>query len=227
MTEFFILHTEKIGVVMRCCRFLMALIVTLLLAVPVQSALIIEVQDAQLSAGGTGFVDIYVRSTNSDLINIFNLELSITGFHPSGALHFSSVQSSTVQQATNPDYIFLNATDVNNFGYARQDPDLTILIGGDQRTGGTDTTLTSTNLLLARLAIEHQTPTPLSSSGVYQLSVVNAGSFFADSSFNFADIQSSTPGTITITAVPEPSSFAVLGAFAVIGMRSWRRRCLF
>jgi hypothetical protein len=188
--------------------------------------LIIDVQDATLTAGGTGVVDVYVRSNGTDSISTFNLEFQITGFHPSGSLRFSSIQSNAVQQATAPNYIFLNASSSSNFGYARQDPVLTTLIGGDQRIGNTNTTVTSSNLLLARLAIEHQTPTPLTASGVYQLSLVGANSLFADSNFTPLNIQSSTPGTITVTAVPEPSSGLLLGTcLCAASLKRRRKKC--
>lgn len=175
-----------------------------------RAGLIIDVQDAGLTAGSSGIIDVYIRSSGTDHVNIFDLTFQISGTHPSGSLRFGQVQSNVVQQATGPDYIFLNASSEANFGYARQDPTVTRLSGGDKRSTGS-TSIGNSNLLLARLGIEHVTPTPSTATGVYQVSlVVDESQFGGPSSVT---IQSSSAGTITVTSVPEPSSLIlILGA---------------
>lgn len=156
-------------------------------------------------------------------------------------------QTNSEQSVNSPNpYVFLGDTDAANF-YATQDPSETRVFGGDSTFSLNNISLTSTQLLLARLEIQHVTGTPLTAVGdTFTIALVNNDNGtpgdLTDDSTLFQD-NALTPltfavgsdpslflniGTITITsaAVPEPGTFAVLtfAAASWCGHRLRRRK---
>ena len=225
--------------------FLPGLIVVLSASTSCFGDIIVDVQNASISAGGTGFIDVLISSDVTDNLFQSAYHFEITGSVANGSLQFRpSVFQTNVQQSvvTPVPYVFAGDTDPGNFFATRQDPTVTQIIGGDNTLSGTGISLTTTQTLLARLQVEHITGTPLAAVGdTFTVKLINNDNGtpgdFTDDSTQFKDdllnnltidpLSYSGSGTITITsaAVPEPSTFAVLGfaSIAFIGKR-WRRR---
>jgi hypothetical protein len=205
---------------------------------------IVEVGNASIAAGGTGFVDVWISSTGTDLLSSAAYEFKITGSATNGALEFSSSQLASEQGE--PDYVFYPDTDAANFFAAPDAVAPTHLLGGDSiaMSGPTAITLTSTKQLLARLELVHVSPVN-AIGDQFTISLINTNpllpsdpgydpladsSLFLDDNFTPLSIASASfsgSGTISITsaAVPEPGTFAALGLAAFAGgVRHLRRR---
>lgn len=201
-----------------------------LLSVPAAAFgdIIVDVQDASISAGGAGFVDVLISSnaTLTDLVASFGFEFQISAPTVNGALRFSAVQSDSETTAQGPldyDYVFLG--DSINFTAVRQITDEQSLVGGD--AASTNAVISGGPFLMARLELEHITGTPLAAVGeTFTISLI-PGPFttFADANGDPVAPFSSSSGTVTITsaAVPEPGSVSVLFASSVFGVW-WTRR---
>ncbi len=207
---------------------------------------LVEVGNASIAAGGTGFVDVWISSTGTDLLSSAAYEFKITGSATNGSLEFSSSQLDSEQGE--PDYVFFPDTDAANFFAAPDAVDATRLQGGDSVSlaGPAAITLTSTKQLLARLELVHSSVSPLDAIGdTFTISLINTNpllpsdpgydpladsSLFLDDNFTPLSIASASfsgSGTISITsaAVPEPGTFAALGVAALAGgVRHLRRR---
>ncbi|MCX7399768.1 MAG: PEP-CTERM sorting domain-containing protein [Planctomycetales bacterium] len=207
---------------------------------------IVEVGNASIAAGGTGFVDVWISSTGTDSLSSAAYEFKITGSATNGALEFSSSQLASEQGE--PDYVFSPHIDPLNFFAARDTVDPTRLLGGDSiaSPGPTAITLGTTKQLLARLELVHNSGSPLNAIGdQFTISLINTNpltpsdplydpladsSLFLDDNFtalSIAPLSFSGSGTISITsaAVPEPGTFAALGLAAFAGgVRHLRRR---
>lgn len=202
-----------------------------------QAALVIDVQDLLLPSGGSGSVDVLIRSDSTDVVNLAGYRFAISQVSGSGVLEFlpsftsaaSERQSNSEQGASAPGqtYIFQGDTDEANFVANRQDPNRQQLVGGDSTRSADNVTLNGENLLLARLEVRHISPVPTSAR--YEVALVEdpSNTFFFDSGFNRASIDSASftnVGTVTVTAIPEPSSAICLATFVVIGISATRRR---
>ena len=225
---------------------LLCLCVLLPVPAPALGDIIVDVQNASISAGGTGFVDVLISSTGTDNLFLTGYHFEITGSVANGALQFrpNAFQTNAQQSVVAPvPYVFAGDTDSGNFFANRQDPTLTQIIGGDNTLSGTGISLTSTQALLARLQVEHVTGTPLAAVGdTFTVKLINDDNGtpvdFTDDSTQFLNdtlnnltidpLSYFGSGTITIAsaAVPEPSTFAVLAiaSAAVIGKRLRRRK---
>lgn len=225
--------------------FLLCLCACLSTSLPAVGDIIVEIQDTSIAAGGTGFIDVLISSTGTDNLFLTSYHFEITGSIANGDLQFrpDAFQTNVQQSVVAPiPYVFAGDTDAGNFFATRQDPVLTQIIGSDSTSSGTGISLTSTQALLARLQVEHITGTPLAAVGdTFTVTLINNDNGtpvdFTDDSTQFLDdnfdnltidaLSYSGSGTITITsaAVPEPSTFAVLGfATITIVSRRWRRR---
>jgi hypothetical protein len=190
------------------------------------AGIIVNIQDATIAAGGTGFVDVLISSTGSDDLAYFGFEFQISAPTLNGALRFSAVQSGSETTAQSPDYDYVFLGDSINFSAVRQDPDEQRLVGGDAASA--NVSITATQLLMARLELEHVTGTPLAAVGeTFTVSLLpGPNTEFLDENFDPVNLFSSSSGTITITsaaAVPEPGSASVLLASSVVGLW-WKRR---
>jgi hypothetical protein len=203
------------------------LILVAMISSPASAGIIVDIQDATIAAGGTGFVDVLISSTGSDDLASFGFEFQISAPTVNGALRFSAVQSDSETTAQSPldyDYVFLG--DSINFSAVRPDPDEQRLVGGDAASA--NVSITGTQLLMARLEIEHVTGTPLAAVGeMFTVSLLPGPSTeFFDQDWNSVNLFSSSSGTIIITsaaAVPEPGAASVLLASSVVGLW-WKRR---
>lgn len=222
---------------------------TLIGSMPAYGDIIVQVQNASITSGGTGFVDVLISSTGTDNLYSAGYDFQIFGLQGNGSLIFRpsfnplspldpSNQTNSEQAVNSPNaYVFLGDTDAANF-YAIQDPSETRMLGGDSTLSTNNISLTSTQLLLARLEIQHVTGTPLAAIGdTFTIALVNNdnvtpvdltddSTLFQDNGFNpLTFAAGSDPsaflnvGTVTITAaaVPEPGTFAVL----TIAAASW------
>lgn len=213
--------------VSRLCVFLLVLTC----GSPLSAAIMVQVQNATITTGGTGFVDVLIESTGSDNLASFGLEFQISAPTINGALRFSAVQSSSETTAQAPpdvaDYVFLG--DSINFSAVRQDPNEQGLVGGDDASANVP--INGTQRLLARLELEHITATPLSAIGdTFTISLLNTGStYFADELLTPLSVDPfsfNSFGTVTITsaaAVPEPGTALFLVASSALGL-FWQRR---
>ena len=204
-------------------RLFLGLLLTLAAAPAARADLIISVGSADVQSGQTGSVDVFVRSTTgTDSLQIANVQFQITPVSPpplSPALSFTNPQSDS--QLTNPGYIFAGNSAAAPFGPASFitttiTPNDTYF-GGDGTADASGVLVPTTNRLLVRLDL---TAGAGAGGSVYQISLVNSGTLFLDP--NFTPIPfSSTAGLVT---TPEPTTLAVFGGFAAVGLVRARRR---
>lgn len=192
------------------------------------AALLVQVSDATLVAGGATDIEVFVQSSTNDSLDIFSYQLQISVIDsPLGTLTFSPVQ---LFDGTDVGYLFtgqsgnlsvvplgsiLNGTDVTS------DTALDILpfppFTATETFNGP--VIPSNPTLLTRVRVEHDNA--FASGGTFLIDLVAASSeFLTDvTAVNFGSPTgtplafSSTAGTITVTAVPEPS-----GAFVLAGI---------
>ncbi|MFO1000539.1 MAG: hypothetical protein U0936_09375 [Planctomycetaceae bacterium] len=224
---------------------LMTLIIVLSASASCFADIIVEVQNGSISTGGIGFIDVLISSDATDNLFQTAYHFEITGSAANGSLQFRSdpFQTNDQQSVIAPaPYVFGADIDPGNFFATRQDPTLTQIIGGDNTQSGAGVSLTSTQLLLTRLYVEHITGTPLAAVGdIFTIKLINNDNStpgdFTDDSTQFKDdlmnnltidpLSYSGSGTITISsaAVPEPSTFAALATVvAAILQERLRRR---
>ena len=196
------------------------------LFVPIRASrgdMIVDIQDVTLTSGGKGHVDVYVRSSGTDFVQLANYTFVIApvaGQSAPGVLKFDPIQSFLDQDSTDPPYVFAGDTDASS---------LTKSLDGSARLSGFDLTsssqnvmIDSSNRLLTRLELMHE---GAGLQGAFTISLVNDNllSFFQNASGENVPIEASSfnnPGSITvsITAVPEPStwllSVSLMTAFA-------------
>ena len=190
------------------------------------AGIIVDVQDAQLTSGGTGFVDVLVRSDGPDTpIQLFSYLFEITNpVGNVGSLQFSDTQS--IAETGDANYIFAGDSTAVPPGVTP-----TTILGDDATASFLDVNLTTADRLLVRLDVEHILPggvDPTLAVGD-QFSIVPDFSdpfsfFFEDGGFTGPTINQglSSGGTVTFafSTVPEPSSVLVLlGLTSMVGLR--------
>lgn len=205
-------------------RFL-AFIVAAAVSSSLSAGIIVDIQDATISAGGTGFVDVLISSTGTDDLVNFQVELQLSAPTVTGSLRFNAVQSDSETTAQSPldyDYVFLG--DSINFFAVRQNPDEQRVVAGD--SASSNRLIGGTQLLLARLELEHFAFSPLAVGETFTVSLLPAGTYFEDE-LGPLTLDSFNSGTITVTsaAVPEPASATVLLAGSAVGVW-WKRKTL-
>lgn len=200
------------------------------------AGIVVTVQDAVINPNGSGYVDIFISSTDgTDTLSEFSLTLDITGDASNGALKFGSdaVQLG-LDPTLNSSYVFYNEATDGYFAYNDTDingvdtgvklfvSDAYSVDSGTLLPTGT-VTLSTTPILLARIGLVHTTATPITALGdefdLVVSGIASGDSYFADSSgvpYAVGDI-TATNGNITIA--PEPSSIAIIGAVALFGIR--------
>jgi hypothetical protein len=203
------------------------------------AALILTIQDATISAGGPGYVNVFIRSSNgTDRLTFASYDFNITGT-PGTTLEFTT-QDYSEQGFGN--YVFAG----ENAGISEFDLNNSRFIADDAQDGSGlgYRLLPGTDLLLARLDLQHVIgPGQTAASSVghqFQISldIANGYTLFQDDNLPtpndlaIDEINSKLVGTVSVTAsaVPEPSSFLLLavagGVFASRKRRSKSRALL-
>lgn len=206
-------------------RLLLVLIPFVLCPSVSRADLILFVQDAVIPVGGFGYVDILIESDGSDLISTFGYELQISNVGaPTSTLRFSEVglQDSLDGGDLNQYVLGFDTTGAigTSLNAPRQD-----FLGGDSAL---DFDLNSVDVplsvadgqkLLARVRLDHELAMgvdPVTAlSDTFEISILDLGSTeFLDKDFVLQDFTINRVGSITLSsaaAVPEPSSFALIG----------------
>lgn len=190
--------------------------------------LIVTIGSTTLEQGGTGFVDVFVRSTDgSDLLGGFGVEFAITNLSGSSSLWFSVSQNDAY--LSDPNYIFVGDSSALSFppvGVGQE----TAYIGGDATESLVDIQVPTSDRLLARLDLTTLTSAPSAIGDQFTISLVNSLNTFFFNSGDELPFPTTTPGTVTIAAagVPEPSSLilaaSALGAAGFLRRRRARQR---
>ena len=198
--------------------------------------IIVTVQSGTIAEGGTGYVDVYARSTSTDSFYLTSYRLKIeeeTTGTTSGSLVFleTANQLSTQQSVTSPvPYVFQGDTDIDNWSATRQDPLVDEIVGGDFTLSLNDVQLTTADKLLARLYLQHSVATPgaaVGDRGVIRLMNDPSFTYFADSSSANLTIDLSSYSTVgtfaVVSAVPEPAAGLACAVVIAVLVRRFRR----
>ena len=201
--------------------------------------IIVTVQSGTIAEGGTGYVDVYARSSSTDSFYVTSYHLKIeeetTGTTAGSLIFREDINQSAAQQTiTSPvPYVLQSDTDIGNWSAARQDPLEDEIIGGDSTLSLNDVQLTTADMLLARLYLQHSVAIPGDAVGDrWVIKLMNDPStYFEDSLSANPTIDRasySTVGTFTVvSAVPEPAAgLACAVVIAVLARRCRRRRGL-
>ncbi|MDB4679214.1 PEP-CTERM sorting domain-containing protein [Rhodopirellula sp.] len=203
-------------------RNLLALLLLSMCSVPASMAgVIVQVGDASISAGGSGFVDILISSDSGDNLDSFSLLANITGDPTNGSLGFDT-DANQPDISLDASYVFFGNTG-GYFADAEGDFDTLTFNAGDSSSDFNGVTLSGTPKLLVRVAIIHTTASPIAAVGdTFTISVAGSpDTVFADSSFNSLTVSTNSSGTVQIVSatVPEPGTFSML-CIAGLGMCS-------
>lgn len=186
--------------------------------------LIIEVQDAQIAYGGSGYVDVLISSDGSDNLAAFSANMKITTADTAnGGIRFSSpvIDASTV---TSPfSYVFFG--DSSGYLVTPQNglslPDKEVNVS-DFTSSSNNVTVDTTRRLLTRLLVTHTGGTFAAVGETFTVEFLS-GDFLDNSSSEtgLANAGNKYTGTITIVT-PEPTTGGVLFCCGV-GVVLWRR----
>lgn len=185
--------------------------------------------DATIEPNGTTIVDVFIASTDTDKVGLANYEFAISGVGASGILEFADNQSQPVQDISGfRPYLFLGDTSVGNYSLARTAPQ--VASGGDFTSSLLDAEIGTSPRLLSRLRLQHITPSPAATSGTYQIKLVNGANSFLNSLESGSSVAIDPASfnnfaTITVSAVPEPATWLLVGmAMIGFGMRKKARK---
>lgn len=206
---------------------LLAILVLLVHATSSSADIIVNISSGNIIAGGTGSFDVTVTGAGDD-VKGYDFEFLLTPL--AGAtttLRFVSPQAESF--ATDSDYLFFGDSDavvssstITTVSTSSLPSDT--LNGVDVTDSGGTVIVGATAKLLATLDVLHFLPgaTDPGTTVGQSFSVTLADATFLDAS-NAEILFTSTPGTITIaSAVPEPSSLALVVSLGVLAC--WHRR---
>lgn len=202
-------------------RQLFALLFVLAAAPLADAALIVTVGSTNLAPNGTGSVDVFVRSTGGDTLDLASLTFRITPVsYPPGSSLVSFANPQSDSHLTSLGYLFAGDSAAAFFGPPASSVFTTTLaddtyVGGDGTLSGLGVPVPTTDTLLARLDL-------VAGPG-------GASSFLItldpSSSFNSPDFSpiafSATPGVVS---TPEPVAVLVFGGLLTAGGWVVRRR---
>lgn len=198
--------------------------------------LIITYKDTFNQSGKTGYMDVYIHSTDgTDLVQFANYTFDITTPNTGapGFLRFQSPQSKSEQDATAPDVPYFLGTDKSsgNFGAVPLEPDRKSITGFDSTKSGDDVLIGTSNSLLARFELEHEGAAlsgqfTISLRKELGLSFYNSNAVPDDTAFGAASYNNFGRVTVSPTAIPEPSSLLLCPVALVFLARRSRRVAL-
>jgi hypothetical protein len=214
-------------------RFVVLVCLSVGLFVPslARADLIISIGSTSIVEGGTGFVDVFIRSDDiNELLSGFSFEFVISPMVGSNVLAFSDPQSDA--QLNDPNYILAGASAAAGppqTAVGVVSPETTY-VGVDGTPDASGVPVPLTNRLLARLDLSTLSSTPAVAGNVFSIDLANTlQTIFFDDTFA-AIPYTYTPGVVTVSAassVPEPSSLLLCtGALGAAGLirRSRARR---
>ena len=180
-----------------------------------ESILSISIGNLDLLPGGSGYVDVMIRSdTGTDSLDMFGVEFRIT----SGSTMLEFVDPAPDPQLTDTSYLFDGDSAAGTVPPAGSISSVVntndTYIGGDGTLSGSGVTVPTTDTLLARLQVTAATSAPPVVGDTFTISLISGGNtFFYDPSFGDITFDS-TPGTVTIT--PEPGEAVMLLGLALM-----------
>ena len=187
--------------------------------------IIIEVRNSAISAGGEGFVDVWLTTDTDVLISGFDFEFEIDGLLTNkGTLTFKS--SPDTSYVDDPDYL------LGNTGGLFLTPSGLSVTGSDFSNTDISLTASSAGALLARLHVLHELPPGVTAADAAADQFTIAPVFGAPD-FQILDdtVQSITintaasqSGTITmLSSVPEPTTTLAIMLAAAMWIRRHRK----
>lgn len=189
--------------------FLAAIALSSVLGESVRADVVISIQSVQVAAGGSVYFDVTATANPEFNLDNFGLKLEITS---ANGRVLSFVDPQLNPHVSDGDYVLFGNSD----GYEAiiSGVDSTIYTGADLRADkNIAMPLGATARLLARIEVTTLTGDAPLVGDEFLVSVVAGTSFFdeGDVSIDFT----ANDGTITVTAVPEPATSAVLGVVAI------------
>jgi hypothetical protein len=236
------MNTEIMKILKTTWFLVLLLLVGSLLLRPERAAaeLIVTVGNANVSQGGTGFVDVFIRSTaaNTDRLDLFSAELQIASLGGGGE-QLAFISPTTDAHLADPDYLFAGDSVNQAIGPPAGLATTTLTpndtyLGGDGTLSGSGLFVPTVDTLLFRLGLTTLTGNAPMTGDAFAISLVlGVNTFFSNPDFDEFDLgESSTlSGSITIdpaapdaTEVPEPSGLVLAGMLAGLGWLAHLRR---
>jgi hypothetical protein len=213
-----------------------SLLVLLFCAANAHAAVSVTIGSTSLAAGSSTLLPVYISaSTASVNLASANYQFLLTTTAGGSFLQFGSTDTSgATDGATSPSYVFSGNSIDQNIEIPVLGPPLTIntpndsITGGDSTNDGSNVVLpVSGNFLLVYLPITAALGASSGDSYVVSLVPTNglnsSTSNFQDNLSNYLPF-SSISGEVTVSNVPEPSTYAAIAGTVMLGFAFWHRR---
>jgi hypothetical protein len=174
-------------------------------------SLFVSIDSKTIATGSSGYVDVTIRSDSADALAQFGFEFRISTLTPT-QLDFVSPQSDA--QLTDGAYMFAGDSLAADAGISVGSVTTVVVpndtyLGGDATLSGLEVPVPALPALLVRLELTTLTSLAPTIGDQFLVELVRGpNTFFQDSEFSDLPF-SSTSGTVTIGAIPEPSSLAL------------------